>query len=439
MAGKVFTDVVCPFCGTLCDDIEIETSNGRIERVKHACKLGVRKFLAVNDSHRLKKPMVRKNGELVEVSLDEALDKAAEILTNSKRPLLYGWASTSCEADAIGIELAEEIGGVIDSCASVCHGPSELAFQSVGYPTITLGDVKNRADLIVYWGCNPMHAHPRHLSRYTTYPRGYFRERGSQDRRVIVIDVRRTDTAKIANKFIQVKSGGDYELLSALRVIVNGSELKADEVSGVSREDIEELAKELMSCQYGVIFFGQGLTMTPGKIMNVDNAISLTKDLNRYTKFSIMMMRGHYNVTGFSEVLTWQSGFPYAVDFSRGYPRYNPGETAANDVLLRKEADAALIIAADPVSHFPQKSIEHFASIPSIAIDPHWTPTTELSDVVIPCANVGIEVEGTAYRMDTVPIRMRKVLDPPEGVLADEEIVKGILERVKARLNERAS
>ncbi len=54
--------------------------------------------------------------------------------------------------------------------------------------------------------------------------------------------------------------------------------------------------------------------------------------------------------------------------------------------------------------------------------------------MVIPSAIVGIEVEGTAYRMDTVPIRMRKVMDPPEGILTDEEILKGILERVMAKL-----
>ncbi len=429
----VHTDVVCPFCGTLCDDIVVETDGNSIKKVKHACKLGSNKFLGINNGHRLLKPLVRKNGELAEVELDEALDRAADILANSKRPLLYGWASTSCEASSVGIELAEELGGVIDNCSSVCHGPSVLAIQNVGMPSITLGDVKNRADLVIYWGCNPMHAHPRHLSRYTTYPRGYFRERGAQDRKIIVVDVRKTDTAKIANRFIQVKPGGDYELVSALRTIVNGNDIEMDEVSGVSKAEIHEVAKEMMNCQYGVLFFGQGLTMTPGKAWNIDNAISLTRDLNRHTKFSLMPMRGHFNVTGANQVFNWQTGYPYAVDFSRGYPRYNPGETAANDVLLRGEADAALTVASDPVSHFPQKSIEHFARIPSIAIEPHWTPTTELADVVIPSAFVGIEVEGSTYRMDAVPIRTRKVIDPPAGILSDEEILKRLLERVRAK------
>ncbi len=425
------TDVVCPFCGTLCDDIEVIVENGEIESVKHACKLGSAKFLHARKG-RFTTPLIRGEEGHIETTIEEALDRAARILAASERPLLFGWATTTCEAHRIGVALAEELGAVIDSCTSVCHGPSELAVQDVGYPTITLGEVKNRADLIIYWGANPMHAHPRHLSRYSIFPRGYFRERGAKDRELIVIDVRKTDTAKIADTFVQVKPGGDYELVSALRLIVNGGELKEDEVAGVPRDQIYALAEKLTSCQWGVLFFGQGLTMTRGKVRNIDNAISLVRDLNRYTKFSIMMMRGHYNVTGFSEVLTWQAGFPFAVDFSRGYPRYNPGETAANDVLQSREVDAALIVASDPVSHFPQRSVEYLASIPMVTIDLHWTPTTELSDVVIPCAIAGIEYEGTAYRMDTVPIKLRKVLDPPEGILTDEEILKRLLEKVRA-------
>ncbi|MBI5254075.1 MAG: formylmethanofuran dehydrogenase subunit B [Euryarchaeota archaeon] len=427
------TDIVCPFCGTLCDDLEVVVEDNKIKNVKHACKLGSAKFLNINEGHRFVKPLLRKNGNFVEVEVEEAINEAAKILASSKRPLLFGWATTSCEAHRVGIALAEELGAIIDSCTSVCHGPSELALHDVGYPTVTLGEVKNRADLVIYWGANPMHAHPRHLSRYSIFPRGYFRERGSQDRELIVVDVRKTDTAKIANKFIQVKPGQDYELLGALRVIVNGGDIAQEEVAGIAKEEVYAVAEKMKNCQWGIIFFGQGLTMSPGKIRNIDNAISLTKDLNRYTKFSIMMMRGHYNVTGFSEVLAWQCGYPFAVDFSRGYPRYNPGETAANDVLQRGAVDAALIVGSDPVSHFPQRSVERLAKIPLIAVEPHWTPTTELADVIIPSAIVGIEVEGTAYRMDTVPIRMRKVVEPPAGILTDEQILELILKKVREK------
>jgi formylmethanofuran dehydrogenase subunit B len=427
----MLTDIICPFCGTLCDDIEADVEDNRIKNVRHACKIGTAKFLSVLEGDRPVKPLIRKNGEFVESSIETAVKKTAEILTKSKKPLLYGWSSTSCGAHSFGIAIAEKVGGVIDSTSSVCHGPSVLAVHDVGLPSLTLSEVKNRADLVIYWGCNPMHAHPRHLSRYTIYPRGYFRERGHQDRELVVVDVRKTDTSKIANKFIQVEYGKDYELLGALRAVVNGNEIDIEEVGGVKKEDIYELAEKMENCQFGVIFFGMGLTMTSGKHRNVDNAISLTKDLNRHTKFSIMPMRGHYNVTGFSEVLTWQTGYPYAVDFSTGYPRYNPGETTATDILQRGEADAALIVASDPVAHFPRKSVEHLAKMPLVYIGPHFTLTTEFADVFIPSTFVGIETEGIAYRMDTIPLNMRKVVNPPDGVLSDEEILERILKEIE--------
>jgi formylmethanofuran dehydrogenase subunit B len=428
---KQIPDVVCPFCGCLCDDIEVIVSNNKIEKVKHACKLGTAKFIAASNGHRFSRPLVRENGEFKETSLEEAIERAARILEESKKPLLYGWSATSCEAQRVGVAMAEMTGGVIDATVTVCHGPSILAIQDVGFPTITLGECKNRADLVMYWGANPMASHPRHISRYTCFTRGFFRERGRKDRHLVVVDVRKTDTARLADIFVQVQPNHDYELVSALRAIVNGGDIDCDEVAGVPRERIYALAETLMNCQFGVLFFGQGLTQSSGKIRNIDNAISLVRDLNRHTKFSLVPMRGHYNVTGFDEVLTWQTGFPFAVDFSRGYPRYNPGDTTTIDILNRREVDAALVVASDPAAHFPAKAVEHLARIPLVVIDPHWTPTTELADVVIPSAIAGIEVRGTAYRMDTVPIQLRKVREPPEGILSDEEILKRILEKIR--------
>jgi len=82
--------------------------------------------------------MLRKNGELVPINWDNAIERAAQILANSERPLLYGFSSTSNEAIAEGFKLAEEIGGVLDQTASVCHGPSVLAIQDTGRSAATL-------------------------------------------------------------------------------------------------------------------------------------------------------------------------------------------------------------------------------------------------------------------------------------------------------------
>jgi formylmethanofuran dehydrogenase subunit B len=376
--------------------------------------------------------MIRnKKGELEATDINTAITEAAKILINADFPLMYGFSSTEAGAQAAGVELAEEIGATLDNTASVCHGPTILAEQDVGVSAATLGEVKARADLIIYIGCNPTHAHPRHLSRYTTFIRGFFREKGAMERKLIVIDPRRTDTAKIATDYIQIEQGKDYELMCALRALLKGSDIP-DEVAGIKKEKLKELVETMKNAQFGVIFFGMGLTQSLGKHRNIDISINLVKDLNSFTKFIIMPMRGHWNVSGANVVFSWQTGYPYSLNFSLGYPRYNPGEFSANDVLNREEADAALIVASDPVMNFPKKGSEWLAKIPLIVLDPHKTPTTEIADVVIPAAVVGIESIGTGYRMDAVPIRMHKVRDPPnDSILPDEEILKRILNKVK--------
>jgi formylmethanofuran dehydrogenase subunit B len=470
--------VACPVCGSLCDDIELTIENNEVVKVKNGCAMCESKFLGYKGEHRTKTPLIRKNGKLVPVSMDEAVHKAAEILANANYPILYGWSSTSCEAQRVGVELAEEIGGVLDNTAVVCHGPSILSIQEVGIPTCTLGQIRHRADLIIYWGCDPWSAHPRHLERYTSFTEGKFEnsewkaylqkvkaaagkkkiasaERrefvkfrpqpqtqacivsGSpqilkkEGRKLVVIDVRKSMTAEMADYFIQVEPNKDYEIMQALRALVRDQELDVDKVGGVPVEYLEEVADAMVNCDFGVIFFGMGLTQTAGKFRNIEVAISLVRDLNRRTKFAIMPMRGHFNVTGANIVATWQSGYPYGVDFSLGYPRYNPGETTCMDILLRGESDASLIIAADPGANFPKRAVEHMVKNPLIVIDPHMNATALLGDVVIPSAFVGIEVDGTAYRMDQVPLPLKKVVEPPEGILSDEEILKRILEEVR--------
>jgi formylmethanofuran dehydrogenase subunit B len=250
-------------------------------------------------------------------------------------------------------------------------------------------------------------------------------------RRTIVVDVRKTRTADASDCFLHVEPGKDYELLQALRVLVNDGELDVDEVAGIPIETLEQLADVMVGCKMGIIFFGLGLTMTKGKHRNIDSAISLTRDLNNRTKFLIMPMRGHYNVTGADIVSSWQTGYPFAVDLSNGYPRYNPGETSAVDILCRDEADAMLVIASDPVAHFPKAASKNITKHPLISIDPEVTPTTMLADVILPPAFVGIEVEGTAYRMDHVPLPLKKVVEPPEGFISDQEILRRILKKVR--------
>ena len=349
--AKTVTDVICPFCGTLCDDLEVQVSDDgtKILEVYNACAIGAEKFLHSQAKDRITRPrMQQEDGSYKEVSYDDAIEYTAQMLANAKKPLMYGWSSTSCEAQSVGHEIAETVGGVVDNTATVCHGSSLIAIQDVGIPSCTLGEVKNRADVVVFWGCNPSHAHPRHLSRYSIFPRGFFTGKGHKGRKMIVVDPRNTDTMKMADVELQVEQGRDYELLSALRVAFRGEDLP-DVVAGIPKEQIYEAAEVMKNARFGVIFFGMGVTQSLGKNHNIDIAITVTKDLNEFTKFSIIAMRGHYNVTGSGAVLGWQFGFPFAIDLSRGFARYNPGETTSIDLLIRDECDAVFCSARTPV------------------------------------------------------------------------------------------
>jgi len=420
-------DVVCPFCGCLCDDLEVTVEDNRIVAVDNGCTLANAKFMS---KERLASPIRRTGDGWENISYEEAIQYTVDMLLDADRPLLYGWSGTHGEAQCIGVHVCELVGGIIDSTTSVCHGPSILAIQEVGHPGCTLGQVKNRADVVIYWGCNPLEAHPRHMSRYTTYADGYFLDNAFRERKVIVVDVRETETARVADEFIRIKAGGDYAVLSALRAIVRGKgDVVPGSVAGVSRSQLERIVTLCKDAKFGAVFFGLGLTMTRGKYKNVRNAIELVDELSRHTKFTITPMRGHWNVYGSNEVFTWMTGYPYAIDFCRGIAFYNPGETSAIDLLARKECDACLIIGSDPGAHFPRACVEHLAEIPTVVIDPVPSMTTALADVQIPVAVSGIDADGTAYRMDGVPIRVRKVIEPT--LPNDREVLKSIHAKMK--------
>ena len=136
----VIEHAVCAFCGCVCDDIAVTIEDGRITQAKNACVLGKAWFLG--HGQPLDLPVARINGQAA--SLEVGIDFAANLLAQAHYPIIYGLSSTSCEAQRQAIALSETIGGNLDCCTSVCHGPSGMAVQGVGEPTCTLGEVKNR-------------------------------------------------------------------------------------------------------------------------------------------------------------------------------------------------------------------------------------------------------------------------------------------------------
>ncbi len=427
---RIVENVVCTICGELCDYLKIELDGNKIVRNIGGCAKSVAKYLSYHKD-RILKPYIRVNNKLVEVSLEEALEKATDILVGAKYPLIYGLSVTNVETNEYAIQLAELLRGVIDNPSTFCHGPTSLGVQETGGVFSTFGDLLNIADLVIFWGSDPVNSHINHLSRNIT-PKGRFIG-GRKERKMVVIDARRTELADMADLFIQIKPSRDLELITALRMVLHDLDLETDNVAGVPRDMVLKLADMMASAKYGIIMYGLGITENGVKHRNVEEMMKLIQDLNEYTKFSVIPMRGHGNVVGSNEVSLWLTGYPYAVDFARGFPRMYVGVTTAMDLLINGDVDAALIIGHDPAASFPRKAIQHLSKIPVILIDPKWSLTASFADVIIPSGMTGIECGGAAYRMDKIPIRLKKILDPPPGVLCDHEILKLLIEKVIKR------
>jgi len=304
-----------------------------------------------------------------------------------------------------------------------------VALQLGGAPAATLGEVRNRADLVIFWGSNPADNHPRHFARYSGTAKGRFTPKGRKDRYVVVADIRETPSMKYADESIRVAPGHDYEIFTVMRMLTQGIEVEAEEIGGVKVATLAALVERCKKARMGVLFFGQGITETRGKHQNSVAIYQFGKDMNRHSKFLTMPMRGHYNVVGSGNTMCWQTGYPFAVNFGRGYPQFNPGEFSVVDLLLRREIDAALIVAAEPMDHLPYAAAQWLEKIPTIVFDPRETLTTKIARVVIPVKHAGVSVAGTAYRMDHVPIRMQAVLESPWP--KDDVPLSRIIARIK--------
>ncbi|MCH8923839.1 MAG: formylmethanofuran dehydrogenase subunit B [Planctomycetes bacterium] len=426
---KIIKDATCTFCGCVCDDIDLHVKDEKqIVKAVRACGLGKAWFL----NHEIdERPSCLIEGQ--PASVEEGVERTAKILTEAIYPITYGLSDSTSEAQRVAVGITDWIDGTIDTTTSVCHGPSGIAFQGVGEVTCTLGEVANRADMVMFWGSNPAESHPRHFTKYSLMPKGMFVPNGRKDRTCVIVDVRKTKSARAADIFIQIKPRRDFEGLWTLRALAQDIELDPEQIerdTGVPLSTWSDLMERMKACKFGVIFFGMGLTMTRGKHCNSEALLALVRDMNKYTRFTCKPNRGHGNVTGADNVVTWRTGYPFGVNMSRGYPRFNPGEFTTADTLARREADAALIIAADPMSNFSQPAREHLAKIKMIVLDPKLSETAKIATVAFTTSTYGINTGGTVYRMDDVPIPLRPAFKSPHP--SDFDVLTAIEKRVRA-------
>src|SRR5207245_9530852 len=111
---KVVENATCTYCGCVCDDMELTVENNHITKAKNACVLGKAWFL---NHHVEERPVALIAGK--PATLDEAVERAAQILANARYPIVYGLSDTTCEAHRAAVAIADSIPGRIDTATSV--------------------------------------------------------------------------------------------------------------------------------------------------------------------------------------------------------------------------------------------------------------------------------------------------------------------------------
>lgn len=420
---KIHSDVTCTVCGCVCDDLRIRVSGNRLEHIEPSCTLASPWFERLMAAQEISVPAAKVEGQ--PVSLEAGIERAAEILRNSRAPLIWGLSRSSTEGQRAAVALAERLGANIDTTASVCHASSIMAIQVVGESTSSLGEIKNRSDLVIYWGANPVVSHPRHMERYSADPTSDWLPQGRKDRTLVVVDHSMHETAERADLFIPVSEGRDFEAIWTLRQLIRGETPATNAATGADIKALEDLAKRMQSCRYGVVFFGLGLARTHLGYLNVEALLKLVAELNDHTRFTARRLRVPGNVSGADSVLCWQTGYPFGVNLARDYPRYNPGEFTAGELLEREEVDACLFVGSQDVEELSPQAREHLHRVPVISLDPPHQPNSIESQVQFTTSINGVHAPGTIYRMDETPLPLKSFLttDYP----GDSEVLERIL------------
>ena len=405
---------ICTGCSLLCQDIEADVSDGRLSKAKNLCRKGHGHFQASFSERTF--PMI--GGK--QVDLNQAIARAAEILRSAKSPLLLGWYNSTLEAQRVGISLAEKLGATIDDTSTFCQDSLMESILSGNLPSSTLDDVRNYADTSIFWGADPSNSHPRHLSRFSYYPRGEKRQKSYEEERTcLVVDVRMSATAALCKENLyRVSPGGDAEFIEAIISVLEGKIPRVGD-----KKKMIELGGLLKKTEWGAIFPGPGLVYSLQG--NMEILERLLARLNEITVFKVVPMVGHFNTRGFYELLREKTGHVNRVSFKGGEIAHGPEQSV---MTAAKSCDAALIVGSDPLSSLPFGTAQALARLPLIAIDPHRSLTTDAAEVVIPSAISGLEAGGTAVRTDGVKIEFEPIIEA--GIPADEQILKRIMEAI---------
>src|SRR5205807_5546103 len=286
--------------------------------------------------------------------------------------------------------------------------PGVLAAQRRGRAGATLGELRQRADLVVFWGVDPGARYPRYGARYAVDPVGLAAPAGRKSRRVVAVDLGDARGPADADGRVTIPPAAELDALGAMRATVQRRLIRTDAPLG----GVIALVHEMTKARYVALVADAEPGPTPSDPDRAEALIALAQALNGPTRCALSTLRGGGNRSGADAVLTWQTGFPFAVDFGRGYPTYRPHAGAA-ERLAAGEVDAALVIGAPAT--LPDSVAGRLAGVATIAIGPRASAAGWKPVVAVDTGVAGIHEGGTAVRVDGVPAPLRPGFDGADG------------------------
>ncbi|MCP3915778.1 MAG: nitrate reductase catalytic subunit NapA [bacterium] len=228
-SGKIRWDKApCRFCGTGCH-VQVGVEDGKVVAIAGDEAADVNKGLLCVKGYnvggilygedRLTTPLLRKNGRLVPIGWDEALDVVAERITADPAGFaIYGsgqWTIPEGYACQKFIK-----GGLsnnhIDPNARLCMASAVtgfLATYGVDEPASCYEDL-DECDVLILWGNNMAEAHPVLFSRVLD------RKHAGGDVRIIDIATRRTRTSDFADEYVEFRPHTDQLILNGIAHIL---------------------------------------------------------------------------------------------------------------------------------------------------------------------------------------------------------------------------
>jgi formylmethanofuran dehydrogenase subunit B len=412
---SVVEHVTCLGCGCGCDDISVTVSGGRITEVSPVCPVGRAWFS--DGSIPLE---VLKAGR--PASLDQAVTETADLLLQARgRVLVYIGPDLTSQAQRQAVALADLLGATVDSGTSPTAAEGLLAVQRRGRTGATLGEMRNRADVLVFWGVDPAQRYPRFMARYVD-PLGTHVPEGRKGRTLIGVSVGPDSAPQGVDLTLTLDPNEEIAALSLMRASLQGYPRQQ---SSPGLTQAVDLANRLAKARYAVLVHDSEPTDEPRNSLRVEALIALAEALNGPSRAALISLRAGGNRVGVEAVLTSQTGYPFAIDYTRGHPRYNPAERGL-DRLGAGGFQAVLLLGS---AAFDGALAGTLGRMSTVAIGPRASQVPFATRVAIDTGIAGIHDGGTAYRTDEVPLQLRP---PLEGQRSATQVLAALVDAVRA-------